>query len=357
MPSKEKVRWSQLKVGLMAIFALSLIAVLIFLMTGERKLFGESVIAYTYLDDAAGINPGSPVRLNGVLVGSVRKVELSGEARPNRAIRVTLSIDKEFLSQIPSDSEALVASENVLGTKFINIKRGRGKTPIEAGGEIAARDVQAFEDLVAEGYATLDSLRSILRRVDAIIAEVEVGRGSVGKLLTDDALYEQLTGTVAEAHKLTSALNRTEGTVGKLINDPALYDELRAAVSRLDAIIAGVEKGEGTAGKLLKDEALYADVRATVEELRQVMADVNEGKGTVGKLLKDEALHDRVASVVERLDTTLAKVNAGEGTLGQLLVNPQLYESLNGASYELNEFLKEFRKNPKKYLRIKASIF
>ena len=48
---------------------------------------------------------------------------------------------------------------------------------------------------------------------------------------------------------------------------------------------------------------------------------------------------------------------AGQGTLGQLMVNPQLYESLNGATYEMHEFLKEFRKDPRKYLRIKASIF
>jgi phospholipid/cholesterol/gamma-HCH transport system substrate-binding protein len=357
MPSAKKVRWAQLKVGLLAISALALISVLVFLMTGDRKFFGEKATVYTYLDDAAAIDPGSPVRLNGILIGSIQDVQLSGESARNRIIRLTLRVDEEYLQLIPSDSEAVISAENVLGSKFINIKRGQGKTPIGPGGEIVSRDTQAFEDLVDEGYATLDSLRSILRRIDAIIAEVEVGRGSIGKLLVDDELYNHLTGTVAEAHKVTEALNRGEGTVGKLLYDPELYDELRDAISRIDHMIEDVEAGQGTVGKLLKDEALYSDVRGTVNELKRLVAELNEGKGTAGKLLKDEELHDEIAKVIGQIDTALEKVNTGQGTLGQLMVNPQLYESLNGATYEMHEFLKEFRKNPRKYLRIKAAIF
>lgn len=357
MPSAKKVRWAQLKVGMLAIVALVLIGVLVFLMTGESSFFGKKVTVYTYLNDAAAIDPGSPVRLNGILIGSIRKVELSGESARNRIIRLTLLIDKKYLPLIPSDSEAVITAENVLGSKFINIKRGQGGTPISPGGEIVSRNTQAFEDLVDEGYATLDSLRSILRRVDAIVAEIEVGRGSLGKLLTDDELYNNLTSTVVEARKVTEALNRGEGTIGKLLYDPELYAELRDTVGRIDHLIEDAEGGQGTVGKLLKDDALYADLRSSAGELKTLLAGLNAGKGTMGKLLKDDALHNEIASVVGRIDTTLEKVNAGEGTVGQLMVNPQLYESLNGASFELNEFLKEFRKNPKKYLRIKAAIF
>ncbi len=357
MPSKEKIRWAQLKVGIVAIIALALVFVLVFLMTGDRAFFSKDVTVYTYLDDAAAIGEGSPVRLNGILVGSIRNVSLSGESARNRIIRVTMGINEKYLPLIPSDSVAAISAENVLGSKYINIKKGQGTSPVEPGGEIASLDTRDFEELVAGGYATLDSLRSILRRIDAIIAEVEVGRGSIGKLLADDELYNQLTGTVAEAHELTEALNRGEGTIGKLIYDDAIYAELRTVIERVDRMIEGIEGGEGTVGRLLKDEALYDDVRATVNELQTLVAELNEGKGTAGKLLKDEELHDRIAAVVDELNATIHNVNTGQGTIGQLMVNPQLYESLNGASFELNEFLKEFRKDPRKFLRIKASIF
>ncbi|MEN6601760.1 MAG: MCE family protein, partial [Bryobacteraceae bacterium] len=62
-------------------------------------------------------------------------------------------------------------------------------------------------------------------------------------------------------------------------------------------------------------------------------------------------------SAVARLDTTLEKLNSGQGTMGQLLVNPQLYESLNGATQEMHSFMKDFRANPKKFLRIKVALF
>ena len=134
-------------------------------------------------------------------------------------------------------------------------------------------------------------------------------------------------------------------------------DALRDAIARIDHMIEDIEGGQGTVGKLLRDDGLYEDVRATVNEMKVMVADLNEGKGTAGKLLKDEDLHNKIAQTVDELNLALHKVNTGEGTIGQLMVNPQLYESLNGASYEINEFLKEFRKDPRKFLRIKAAVF
>ncbi|MCU0226726.1 MAG: hypothetical protein MUF01_03735, partial [Bryobacterales bacterium] len=81
------------------------------------------------------------------------------------------------------------------------------------------------------------------------------------------------------------------------------------------------------------------------------------GKGTAGKLLKDEEIANEIAATLKKLNTTLDGVNDGRGTLGQLVVNPQLYESLNGFSTEMRDFMKDVRANPKKFLRVKLAIF
>jgi phospholipid/cholesterol/gamma-HCH transport system substrate-binding protein len=81
------------------------------------------------------------------------------------------------------------------------------------------------------------------------------------------------------------------------------------------------------------------------------------GKGTAGILLKDPGLAKQLSSTLDKIDTTIDKVNSGQGTIGQLLVNPQLYDSLNGMTGELHALLKDFRANPKKFLRIKVTIF
>lgn len=341
----------------MALFALALLAFLVFLMTGERRFFASRALLYTYLDDSYAITPGSPVRLNGILIGKISQVGLSGDSSPNRTIRVEMDVDGQMLASIPTDSMATVASENVLGAKYINIKRGQAATPVAPGGEIRAQDTSAFEDVVASGYDVMTTMRSLLVRVDAIVSQVEAGKGSIGKLLTDEQMYDHLTATVAEAQKVAEAMNRGQGTLGKLLYDDAVYQQMRSTIARVDQILEDVQGGQGTMGKLLKDPALYDEMRITIADARKLINDLNAGKGTAGKLLKDEQLYKEVTSVAARLDTLLAKINSGEGTLGQLMLNPQLYESLNGATNEMHQLMKDFRANPKKFLRIKLALF
>ena len=357
MPSAKKVRWAQLKVGIMSAFALILVAVLIFLMTGERSFFASQATVYTFLDDSYAITPGAPVRLNGILIGKIANVGLSGEMAPNRIIKVSMEINREMLTAIPDDSRAAVSAENVLGSKYINIKIGRSATKLRPEGELPSLDTREFDEVVASGYDVMTSLRGILTRVDAIIGQVESGQGSIGMLISDEELYNNLNGTVVEARKFTQALNEGGGTVGRLLHDPSVYDRIDGTLARFDQIVEDLQNGQGTAGKLLRDPAVFDEARDAVAQLKQMLADLNAGKGTAGKLLKDEELHNKIAKVVDDLDTTMTKINTGEGTLGQLLVNPQLYESLNGASYEMHELMKDFRANPKKFLRIKLALF
>jgi phospholipid/cholesterol/gamma-HCH transport system substrate-binding protein len=88
-----------------------------------------------------------------------------------------------------------------------------------------------------------------------------------------------------------------------------------------------------------------------------MLADLNAGKGTAGKLLKSDELANQLQTTIGKIDSILDKVNSGQGTIGQLLVNTSLYDNLNGTSREMHELMKDFRANPKKFLRIKLSIF
>ena len=110
MALQTKKKWAQLKVGLLAIAALSLLAFLIFLMTSTKGLFVSRSDVYTFLDDSAAIAQGAPVRLNGIAVGRVSAVTLSGSAEPNRVVRVTLQVNNDYLAAIPVDSQAAISS-------------------------------------------------------------------------------------------------------------------------------------------------------------------------------------------------------------------------------------------------------
>ncbi|HEU0119930.1 MAG TPA: MlaD family protein [Bryobacteraceae bacterium] len=361
MPSAAKVSWAQLRVGILAAISLTILAVLIFLLTGNKNLFAKEVTVYTFLDDSAAITEGSAVRLSGIAIGKIGKVALSGENKPNRRIKLDLIIDQDKLLQIPLDSEASIGAENLLGTKYINIKMGKETRPMQPGGELRSLDTREFQDLVNAAYPSLQSLQQIVQRVDNIVATVETGKGSIGKLLVDDELYQRLVGTVAEVQKITNSIGNGKGTVGKLLYDEAMYEDLRSTIKRVDATIADLQtdlnSGKGTAGKLLKDPALYDEVRSTVAELRKTIDEINKGQGTAGKLIKSDELHSNLNKLILNLDKTVDRVNSGQGTLGQLMVNPALYDSMNGTMKEMNLFMKDFRANPKKFLTIQLKLF
>lgn len=357
MPSPQKVAWSQLRVGIMAIVALSLLAVLIFLMTGSENPFEEKATLYTYMMDSAAMTTGSAVRLNGILIGKVKKIEITGDPDNSRAIRMTLAVDRSALPLIPEDSIVGFSAENVLGTKFLNIRRGTSPRPIQNGGTLRARDDKDFLEVVQSAMPLLDSLQTILRRVDGLIGHIESGRGNLGKLIKDETLYNRINTTLADVQAVTSAVREGKGTIGHLVYDEGLYRDLRQTLARFDSLAAGLERGEGTAGKLLKDPALYDELRATSKELHTLIGNLNRGEGTAGKLLRDETLHNRLVATLDRINSTIDRINAGQGTIGQLMVNPALYENLTATSAQVSALMRDFRANPKKFLTIQLKLF
>lgn len=357
MPLENKTKWAKLRVGLMAIVSMVILGILIFLITGNLHLFEAKAELYTFLSDTASLTEKSGVRLNGIPIGQVKKITFSGSRDPRRVVKVDIQVTEKMLQQIPIDSIAGISASNVLGDKFLNIKKGVSSATVRPGQEIPSVDTREFEDVVQQGYALLTSLQGILQRVDKIVGLVEAGHGSIGKLLVDEELYARILGVVNQGERIAAALNSDRGTLGKLLYSDQLYQEVRVSLARMDSLLQGLEEGQGAAGRFLKDPALYDDAQRSIVEVRALLADLNAGKGTAGKLLKSDELHQQVAHTIDRLDATIDRINSGQGTVGQLLVNPALYDSMNGATRELHELFKDFRANPKKFLRIKLAIF
>src|SRR5207237_8217350 len=92
-------------------------------------------------------------------------------------------------------------------------------------------------------------------------------------------------------------------------------------------------------------------------DVHSIVTRLNAGKSTAGKMLKSDELHKQLQDSLAKIDLMIDKVNAGQGTIGQMLVNQQLYDNLNGATREMHLLMKDFRANPKKFLRIKLAIF
>jgi phospholipid/cholesterol/gamma-HCH transport system substrate-binding protein len=357
MADRTKIHWSQLKVGIIAGGSFLILFALVFLLTGTRGIFTSNETLRTYMDDASGLAIGTPVRLNGISIGYLDSLQLTGSHTPHRAVEFDMKVKREFLPQIPVDSLAAIAAANLLGDKFINITKGSSSQHVQPGAEIMSFQAQDIPELMAQTANLMVGFQGIVARLDKLLVGVENGQGNLGKFVKDTELYDRLNDIAAEGQKLLADVRTGQGTVSKLIYDPALYDEVSATVKRIDGMVADVQAGKGTAGKLMNDPALYDEAKQTMDEMHGLVADINAGKGTAGKLAKDDQLYQKVTALSDKLNTTLDKINTGQGTVAQLMNNGALFDSLNGAVAELQGLTKDVRKNPKKFLTLRVALF
>ena len=153
-------------------------------MSGVNPLFQRTTDVFTYLSDSVAMTEGAtPVRLNGILIGKVKKIELSGSSDPSRIVKLTLSIYDDALKLVPVDSQAKLAQQNLLGSRYVNIKKGTSPQTIQAGAEIASADTPEIEDLFQQGSSTLAALQKIMDRVNGIINDIEGGKGTIGEFI------------------------------------------------------------------------------------------------------------------------------------------------------------------------------
>ena len=346
MPRTRSLAWSELRIGVMTIVALIIAAVLIFTLTGASGFFWQRYPLKTRFLNVAGLGPGSPVRVAGVEVGTVKDIEFAGEQ-----VDVMFEVKKDQRPRITDKSVATLGSVSLLGESAIDITPATNGTIVPDYGYVrAGRPKGSLSDVSDQAGAGIEEITSLVR-------EVRSGRGTVGKLMTDDRLYMELQAFAASANAVTAAITSGRGTIGRLVNDRATADALEASLKNLQDLTARLNAGEGSLGRLLKDDAFAESLNGATTNLQDLTGRLNRGEGTAGRLMTDSTLFDHLNSVSERFDQLVNRLNEGEGTVGQLLKDKQLYENINGAVTDFRAMLTEIKRDPKRYLNVRVSIF
>jgi phospholipid/cholesterol/gamma-HCH transport system substrate-binding protein len=353
MPRTRSLVWSELKLGVLTIVAIAITAVTVFLLTGGRGFPWQRYSLKARFASVPGLKGGSPVRLAGVEVGSVDSVTLSGDQ-----VDVVFKVNQRWRDRITSASVARLGSVSLLGEAAVDITPATTGTPIPEWGYVPPGRTSAQLGEIA------DQAGQGIQELAGLIHDVRAGRGTVGKLITDEQLYREMHQFVATAVDLTEAIKHGRGSIGRLLNDPTTANALEASLKNVEAMTHQLNAGEGSLGKLLKDDSFSRELESATANLGSagakidaLVARLNNGEGTAGKLVTDSALFDHLDSVTERLDQLVSRLNEGEGTVGQLLKDKQLYENMNKVTSDLSALIEQITKNPKKYLNVKVSIF
>jgi phospholipid/cholesterol/gamma-HCH transport system substrate-binding protein len=359
VPSQQQVKWSQLRVGITVLVATVTLFVLIFFMSGTVSPFSRKVRLRSYFENAAGLVKGAPVRLAGVDIGNVDSIHIiTAPDRKLTPVEVIMKISADRAESVRKDSRGTLATAGVLGATFVDIDSSRAQgAPVKDNDELPTTETPALQDVLKSSQGTIDKLNVILNRVDDIVAAIQNGKGSVGKIINDPELYNRANTTIAQLQKLTNQVSEGKGSIGKLLYSDELYNRVEDSVTKLNKMVDDINSGKGNLGKLLKDEQLYANLNQTAAKLKDLMADIDAGRGTLGKLAKDQEYAQKIDRITSNIDKLTGRLESGEGTAGMLFKDPALYNNADQMLVESRHLVKAIRENPKKYLTIRFKLF
>ena len=307
--------FSDLVTGVFMLSVLALLGYFTIVISGIDLITGkEKVDVRVVFDQVGGLKDHDNVMYRGTKVGTVDRIVLG-----DREVTVIMNIDKDVI--LREGYTIRVQSMSLLGGNLMVLEEGeglvldllstdfKGQTPTDWMKDV--QDITAnLNKITSSGEieATISNLKSATEKVNNVIAKVESGEGTVGKLIQDDSVYEDLKVTVANAREVTDEFKGVRTVIENVtqitekLKDDKYYDELekgltafRTAFEHLDMgedlkasanevvvkandllgtlnnVAARLEHGEGTLGKLATDDTMYNEINALIRDMRQVI--------------------------------------------------------------------------------------
>lgn len=276
MPDKYKKDLSiEVLVGLFMFVVLIALGIFTIVLSSQNFLKEKYPIEVVF-SEVGGLREGDGVFLRGTQVGVVKSTFLENN---HVVVRSNLDVPTHFREGYRVE----VAASSMLGGKTLKIFEG----PLQAP--------ELSPDAVIEGSDQVDILEELGSAVDEfkeMTRKVSAGEGTLGRLLSDDQMYESLKSMVGNLNEVSLKLANGDGTIGKLINDPTVYGEMQVVVSNFNGVSERLASGQGMLGKLLsEDDTLYADVADAADNIRGITEKIEAGEGSLGKLMTDEEMY------------------------------------------------------------------
>src|SRR3954470_12387622 len=253
------ITWDQLKVGVLMAVALVIIGVAILKLGQAGNLFGKRYRLVSYIGNASGLRVGGPVTVAGQLAGSIKQINfLPPDADTTKNLELVVEINSSVRDQVRQDSRAKIATLGLLGDKVYDVSVGTPKyRPLHEGDTLIVVPAMDYEAVVRQASSAITDVVALTRDVRKVTNGITQGQGTLGQLLTNRTLYDQLNSTLLRTSALMARLENPRGTVGRLLDDPTLYYSLHRAVASADSIISAMNRSNGTFARLLRDDTLY----------------------------------------------------------------------------------------------------
>lgn len=281
-----------LKVGLLALAALSSVVVMSFKITQNQTGFGGHIEYQTLVADASGIQEKTSIKVAGITAGRIKSIKL----HQNQAL-ITFEITDDVV--VTQGSHLSIRSVGLLGDKFIDLRLGDSDIPLAKGSRLNTESAAGFDNLAQDASQVLKEVKEIA--------------ASVKEALRDENGNNMIKSIIANINEMSESLRRistgNETKINDIINDiKQLSQQLAYETDR--------NQEQSLANDLTKVGPILDKVDFAMADLKTIIADVKEGKGTVGKLLRDDAVVDQVSQTLSNVNRLVSKINNIEADIG-----------------------------------------
>jgi phospholipid/cholesterol/gamma-HCH transport system substrate-binding protein len=196
----------KIKTGAFVIVCMLILLFLIYLVGRERKIFGGTFTVYADFKNIAGTREGNYVRLAGINIGAVESISMINDT----TVRLQLTLDKEIQRHLKSNSIATIGSDGLMGDKLIILRSvldSNKSVPVKNGDKLKSADPMDMDKIIGNISKIASNAETITDGLSGIVEKINNGKGSLGKLMTDDKLADKLEGTVTTIKSAAGKVN------------------------------------------------------------------------------------------------------------------------------------------------------
>jgi len=298
MSTKENKR--SIIVGLFVLIGLVILVAGILVLGTQQNKFSKNLLVKTHFKDVKGLKVGNNVWFSGVKVGIIKEIGFENVEN----VRVILSIEEKSSQYIRKDVVATLGSDGLIGNAIISLVGGSQSFPvIEDGDEIKSAPGAGMDQLMSIIQDNGDNLLQITKNFADLSAQIVEGKGTVGALMTDETIANNLkvttnslNQTMVDVNKvmqnlitLTNKLNSDHGMVHDLTTDTAIFASLRKSAAQLNDVTQ-------TASTLMSN-------------LNQVTERLDNKNNAVGMLTNDPATASEIKTILQNLNSASHKLD------------------------------------------------
>jgi phospholipid/cholesterol/gamma-HCH transport system substrate-binding protein len=279
-------------VGVFILLGLVILVVGVLVIGGQHKVFTKAIQLQVVFDDVQGLQAGNNVWFSGMKVGTVRKVSFYGRSQ----VEVILNVERQAQPHIRKDTKARISTDGLVGNKIVILEGGSDNAPAVAENDRLQSATQAgMQEMMSTLQASNGNLLAITGNLKAVSEKLRAGQGTLGELLNDPSIAEELRGSIIHLRTASAASER-------------MIDNLEAFSTRL-------KQPDGLMNELITDTTVFRKLQDAVAQLNQAAASASDfgqslrtaGKGlnddhsTVGVLLHDEETADNIERMIKNL--------------------------------------------------------